>query len=554
MNLTYVILAHEDPNQLLRLVNSLLEDNVSFVVHIDKRAKLVDFQVLFDSPEFAKIYFIKNRCSSPWGSFSIIQATLNCFKFVLKIMPSTDRIVLLSGKDYPIKSNRYIKSYLEENPFAIYLNHFQIPYSKWIDGGILRFPNYQNISKIIKLYAGSQWLSLPTFVLNIIFDFLKLNPNYIAYFKKVSIPAESFFQTLLLNCEEKIVDQNLVDRNLHFVKWDYPYLHPTDFDVKHFKQIKKSKSLFARKFTCQHQPEVLDKIDQELLLKDPNGQKTTIKKISQSSEKKNDLAILFLTNKHDDDTIKAYNEIRNNLRANDVFFLFHKKGKFIPPTISSLKPFIFDNSILKSIDFVPIETKLVPGSNHFPLFKFYKANPDYKYYWYIEDDVRFNGNWNVFFDFFSKEDIKSDFLTSHIRKYEDEPNWYWWETLTNSASLNVATALRLRSFNPIFRISNPALKYLNRLFSSGWVGHHEVTMPTLLHLGGFSINELGGDSQFSSPKLKNRFYLSDKHDNSGCLTTSSMRFRPLIQNEEMTKQFLYHPVKKDFSNYNNICP
>lgn len=265
MHITYIILAHKNPRQLLRLVNTLSCENTSFVIHIDLSSEIKNFIEIFAEKDLLRVHFITDRLMSNWGSFAIIDATLNCFRYVYTTLTITTRIVLLSGQDYPIKNNKYIRSYLEFNNNTIFLNHNRIPYDKWICGGKLRFPCYEIITEQIELYCGSQWFSLPFQVLEIIFEFLEFNPDFITYYKAVSIPDESFFQTLLLNSDDRFVEENLVNRNLHLIKWDYPYMHPRNLEENAMKLIKRSRYLFARKFNEEQSSIILDKIDLELL-------------------------------------------------------------------------------------------------------------------------------------------------------------------------------------------------------------------------------------------------------------------------------------------------
>lgn len=542
MNLTYIVLAHDDPRHLSRQISSLFCHHVRFVIHLDISANIDDFTSLFCPLDLEKISFIKDRCLSNWGSFEIIQAMLNSLRFVYKKMSSTDRVIFLSGHDYPIKNNKYIYSYLKANPLAIYLNFNEVPYNIWRDGGVTRFPYYEKISKFIKIYAGSQWFSLPMYAVQIMFDFLKNNSGFIEYFRKVTIPDESFFQTLFLNCGEEIIKENLINRNLHLIKWDYPYMHPRYFDEKHFKLLRRTPFLFARKFASAHSSKILDKIETELLSRRKTI-KTPIDNLSQD-QKKNKSAVLFLTNKGDKKTIHAYKLLKTNASDSlDIHFVYHKTRKKISKLVSMQDPIVFDNSILTNLKFKGIHDKLVPGSNHFPLFQYYQNNPNYDYYWCIEDDVRFNGEWSMFFESLSKRKPNTDFLSCHIRNYEDEPNWHWWETLKHSSGERIPLQMRLRSFNPIFRISNRALSYLRDLFLSGWSGHHEVTIPTLLNLGGYIINDFGGHGSYVLPDCNDRFYKSASPDPYGFVRSGSMRFRPFIDPLEMQENILYHPVK-----------
>jgi len=542
MKLTYVILAHNEPKHLLRLVSSLSSENVNFVIHIDVRADLSAFTQYFTALDLKKITFIKKRCASYWGSFAIVQATLNCLKFVYDKLSSTDRIIFISGQDYPIKSNQYITSYLNAKPEAIYLNFNKIPYKIWWQGGKGRFPNYEKINEVMPLYAGSQWFSIPNYALKIIFDFIKLNPDFITYFRAVNVPDESFFQTLFLNCGEKIVEDNLVNRNLHLIKWDPPYLHPRCFSEQHFSLIKRSRFLFARKFNAEAPSKTLDEIDSKLLFKKTQKKQIDSKTLVIKSEQK--LAVLFLTNKNDRVTLAAYNNIKAQVpKRHDVYLMYHQTRKNISKSISDKNPILFTNNVLHSIGFNGINDKLVPGSNHFPIFEYYKKEPTYDFYWCIEDDVRFNGSWSHFFDCFTKDKNNADFLTCHIRRYQDEPNWFWWETLKHKSGIRTPLNQRLRSFNPIFRISNRALAFLSEAYISGWSGHHEVTMATLLFSAGFSLYDLGDKGDFASPNATSKYYSSASPDINGGVNTGSVRFRPFINNTEMTEAILYHPIK-----------
>ena len=50
---------------------------------------------------------------------------------------------------------------------------------------------------------------------------------------------------------------------------------------------------------------------------------------------------------------------------------------------------------INELEYEPIEETLLPGSCHFPLLRFYIDNSSYKFYWFIEYDVEFTGNWSL---------------------------------------------------------------------------------------------------------------------------------------------------------------
>lgn len=108
-------------------------------------------------------------------------------------------------------------------------------------------------------------------------------------------------------------------------------------------------------------------------------------------------AILYLSSKSNAWSITAYTALRKVASA-DVFFAYHLRENELPDNLQGLEVFPFTDSILHDLGYTPIEDSLLPGSNHFPLLKFYREHPGYDYYWLIEDDVRFSGEWNLFFD------------------------------------------------------------------------------------------------------------------------------------------------------------
>lgn len=91
---------------------------------------------------------------------------------------------------------------------------------------------------------------------------------------------------------------------------------------------------------------------------------------------------------------------------------------------------------------------------------------------------------------------------------------FWWDTLKfNSAPQS--DAFKIRSFNPLFRISNEALRFIDQSLLQGWEGHYEVLLPTLLKTAGFSIAEFGGSGPYVLPGCENKFYLASENDDLG---------------------------------------
>jgi len=255
---------------------------------------------------------------------------------------------------------------------------------------------------------------------------------------------------------------------------------------------------------------------------------------------------LFLTHKGSAPVLANFNNLLLTGReSGEARILFHQKSDAVPESVYKLNPFLFSDHNLAQLNYIPIAESLLPGSNHFPLLAFYLNYPDYAYYWCIEDDVVFNGDWDYFFAAF--QNYPHDFVSCHIRSYDEEPDWFWWNSLLHPDEF-IPKNKRIRSFNPIYRISNRALAFIHRALTDYWAGHHEVVFPTLLHENGFTIMDFGGDGSFVLQENKNLFYTSSQSNGNGVLTEGTMRFRPSWNITGNEKNKLYHPVKADVSN------
>lgn len=243
-------------------------------------------------------------------------------------------------------------------------------------------------------------------------------------------------------------------------------------------------------------------------------------------------AVLYLTSKSNEWTLSTFHALEQSLQGMaDVYFAYHQQGDVLPVSLQNIENlFVFTSDVLNELGYTPIEKgKLVPGSNHFPLLKFFKENQCYDYYWLVEDDVRFSGDWKDFFDSFASS--TSDFLSSVIETKAENPTWYWWTSLKTGNEV-IAEEKLLKSFNPIYRLSSQALVCIDAHLRIGWMGHYEVLLPTLLYNKGFLLEDFGGEGTFVRPENNAKFY-----------DDTSMRIAPVLPDDR--KNYLFHPVKEE---------
>lgn len=126
MKFAYIILAHKLPEQLHRLVSRLDDAGCHFVIHVCKNTARQDARKIHRL--FSKqpnVFFCKREDGS-WGEFGIVQAVLNGMELLLQKKVSFDYLHVISGNDYPIKSNNFLKDFFREKTGSQFLWYLPI--------------------------------------------------------------------------------------------------------------------------------------------------------------------------------------------------------------------------------------------------------------------------------------------------------------------------------------------------------------------------------------------------------------------------------------------
>lgn len=111
MKHAYLIIAHNDPKQLQNLVSAIDDERNDIYIHIDGKTDISLFRSI--SSKASLIRFLENRTEVFWGDSSQIYAEY-------KLLACVDgkryaRIHLLSGADYPLKSQDYIHNFFDSH-------------------------------------------------------------------------------------------------------------------------------------------------------------------------------------------------------------------------------------------------------------------------------------------------------------------------------------------------------------------------------------------------------------------------------------------------------
>lgn len=290
MKKAYLILAHKNLNQLIRLLERLDDGNSYFFLHIDLKTSISSVNhILSNKPKVTLV----RRISTTWGGFSLAAATLIAMQAARDSGIEFKFISLLSGQDYPVKSNPEIDKFLSSSNFSIFLDYFPLPnYKRWSAGGTYRYKKYffgtsaiaLFISKACNLmstlipalarrlpfylrpYCGSQWWTIDLYAHNYILDYINKYPAYYRFHKFTFAPDELFFHIILLNAKDERIRESICNNNFRYIKWNkYDNPHPETLTKKDLPELKDTKSLFARKFDQLTDYEVLDLIDEQIL-------------------------------------------------------------------------------------------------------------------------------------------------------------------------------------------------------------------------------------------------------------------------------------------------
>lgn len=283
MKIAFVIIAHNYPEQIIRLIQSLAGEN-QFFIHIDKRAETIFQQTQNLLQGTSNVCLVDKRYRCYWGNFNIVNATLECLRVLCETKQECDYVVLISGQDYPIKPLSAIELFLEKNRGQQFIEAFPLlqdnqwthqtgPYQaatrvlNWhffLRSRHFYLPVRRKMPNSLMPYGGSQWWALTKECVHHLVDYVNTYPNVINYFKNTFIPDELFFQTLVCNSPFK---EEVSGFNLRYIDWANP--NPTPPKVlmtEDFESLKNSDCLFARKFDPDRSKELLNLIDQKLLV------------------------------------------------------------------------------------------------------------------------------------------------------------------------------------------------------------------------------------------------------------------------------------------------
>ncbi len=210
VRIAYFIMVHHKPEVFKEMFQKIYTRDQFYLIHIDRKAKpefIEEIQLYI--VQFPNVYIL-DSLNIVSGGFNMVQAELNAMEFLLNVSKEWDYFINLSGEDHPLKSQNIIRQFLSTNKDRNYLfyydqkfyrpdtlqriqNHFtELAYM------ISSFIYKRTFMKGVVPYIGGKWFIFTRETCTFLTS-NKIVMDFEDYYLHTFLPAESFFQTVLMN-------------------------------------------------------------------------------------------------------------------------------------------------------------------------------------------------------------------------------------------------------------------------------------------------------------------------------------------------------------------
>lgn len=273
--IAYFILVHRYPEQFKRLFRSIYLPGNSYVVHIDKSsgAALADDIAAFLEPyQGAQILPARNAL---WGGYSLVDAELRGMAALLEMSSDWTHFINLSGQDFPLKSQGYIRNFLAAHPGKQFIravcqrsqrpdtmnrvNHYFVE----LLGKIYRTGIARKFLAGVEPFIGTQWKAVTRGFCEFVCHDAGAS-RFKRFYRNSFIADEAFFQTVIMNHagHSEVMNDDL--RMIDWVPDGDIKLRPRNYGSADIVSLIGSKDLFARKFDSTEDEGILGLLEAHL--------------------------------------------------------------------------------------------------------------------------------------------------------------------------------------------------------------------------------------------------------------------------------------------------
>ncbi len=267
MTVGFVMLCHEALHRAAQVAQHWAGAGCPVVIHVDKRVSREKLDGLKAAMKGYPNVRFSGRHACEWGTWSLVAASQTASELMLQEFPEVSHVYLVSGSCLPLRPMGELLRYLRQNPRTDFIESVTTEDVPWTVGGldagrfVLRFPfSWKRHRKLFDIYVklqrrlglerkiprsvvphlGSQWWCLTRETLTGILEHLR-RAEFDAYFRRVWIPDESYYQTLV-----RLYSKDVESRSLTLAKFDFQG-KPHIFYDDHLQLLRRSNCFVARK-------------------------------------------------------------------------------------------------------------------------------------------------------------------------------------------------------------------------------------------------------------------------------------------------------------------
>ncbi|AXB75650.1 beta-1,6-N-acetylglucosaminyltransferase [Novosphingobium sp. P6W] len=273
--IAYFLLVHRYPAQFKRLFSAIYVPGNQYVVHVDKSSGV---ELATEIATFLKPYQgveLLEPEDALWGGYSLVEAELRGMTRLLQMDSNWTHYINLSGQDFPLKSQNYIRQFFAAHPGRQFI--------RALDQRKERPDTMNRVSHMFTEergtltatgvarpyltgdtpFIGTQWKA----VTRSFCEYVCHDPRadrFKKFYRNSFIADEAFFQTVMMNSGDHGIVMNDDLRMIDWVPDGDIKLRPRNYDEADLGQLQRSTDLFARKFDAEEDPRILSLLERHL--------------------------------------------------------------------------------------------------------------------------------------------------------------------------------------------------------------------------------------------------------------------------------------------------
>jgi len=267
MSLGVIMLVHDALHRAEQVARHWSAAGCPVVIHVDRKVRAAAHDAFVAALTGVENLRFSRRHRCEWGTWSLVAASQIAAETMLTEFPEVRHVYLASGSCLPLRPVSELRDYLDARPDTNFIESVTTEDVPWTVGGLslerftLRFPfswktqrrlfdGYVKLQRRagyrrripagLEPHLGSQWWCLTRATLSAILTDPRRGA-FETYFRKVWIPDESYYQTLVRHYKQPVES-----RSLTLAKFDFQG-KPHIFYDDHLQLLRRSHCFVARK-------------------------------------------------------------------------------------------------------------------------------------------------------------------------------------------------------------------------------------------------------------------------------------------------------------------